>query len=124
LVVFTTTAIALAVHQTSQIAVRELSATRRGTDPSFWSSLAILNSRRALHPLQQYRRQAVVKGTTSAPSALIVADSCGQELLAKTEVIYAMPFPQREFEQIATTVRPTTTTSTVVATLSFISFFE
>jgi len=91
LTAFTTTTSARALRATSQMALGGQRATQQMTDPSFWSSLATLNPRSVVTPSPQYRRQEVVKGIPSAPGASIVAASCGEELLAKTQVIYAMP---------------------------------
>lgn len=91
LVAFTTTAIALAVRETSQMTVGGLPATKLETDPSFWSSLATLNSSRTTKSTSQYPRQEVIKGVPSAPGATIVASSCGEDLVLKTEVIFVVP---------------------------------
>ena len=91
LVAFTTTAIALAVRETSQMTVGEGSATELETDPSFWSSLATLNSRSTTKSTSQYPRQEVLKGVPSAPGATIVASSCGKDLVLQTEVIFVVP---------------------------------
>ena len=91
LVAFTPTATSQAVRETSQVAVGELAATKRKTDPSFWSSLATFNSRRASKPTPQFPRKAFIKGVPSAAGAAIVASSCGRGLVAKTEVIDVVP---------------------------------
>jgi hypothetical protein len=91
LVAFTPASITLAVRETSQMTVGEQPATKLETDPSFWSSLVTLNSRRTTKSTSQYPRQEVIKGVPSAPGATIVAFSCGKDLVLKTEVIFVVP---------------------------------
>ena len=91
LIVFTSTAISQADHETSQVAAGKLPVTKLKTDPSFWHSLAAFNLHLASNKTPRFPRQEVIKGALSGPGDATVSSSCGKGLVAKTEVMEVIP---------------------------------
>ncbi len=80
-------AISRALAETSVFAIKGKSVTRVALDPSAWPYLTNRTWGRTNPPTPNFPKQRIAKGTPSQPGATIVASSCGEGLLKKTEVI-------------------------------------